>query len=70
MRLKPVFASPCALSLVILAGFPELMPTRVPPRMDKTYQPHAIETSWYQTWESENYFAPQGAGESYTIMIP
>ncbi len=38
--------------------------------MDKTYQPHAIETSWYQTWESENYFAPQGAGDSYTIMIP
>ncbi|MDZ5603421.1 valine--tRNA ligase [Pseudomonas sp. RP23018S] len=38
--------------------------------MDKTYQPHAIETSWYTTWESENYFAPQGAGESYTIMIP
>ena len=38
--------------------------------MDKTYQPHAIETSWYKTWESENYFAPQGAGDSYTIMIP
>ncbi|WP_028695197.1 valine--tRNA ligase [Pseudomonas cremoricolorata] len=38
--------------------------------MDKTYQPHAIETSWYTTWEAENYFAPQGAGESYTIMIP
>ncbi|AMA47023.1 valine--tRNA ligase [Pseudomonas alabamensis] len=38
--------------------------------MDKTYQPHAIETSWYNTWESENYFAPQGAGEPYTIMIP
>ncbi|WHU40867.1 valine--tRNA ligase, partial [Pseudomonas fulva] len=38
--------------------------------MDKTYQPHAIETSWYNTWEAENYFAPQGAGESYTIMIP
>ena len=36
--------------------------------MDKTYQPHAIETSWYNTWESENYFAPQGAGDSYTIM--
>jgi valyl-tRNA synthetase len=35
--------------------------------MDKTYQPHAIETSWYNTWEAENYFAPQGAGESYTI---
>ncbi len=38
--------------------------------MDKISQPHAIETSWYNTWESENYFAPQGAGESYTIMIP
>ncbi|MBD1597884.1 valine--tRNA ligase [Pseudomonas typographi] len=38
--------------------------------MDKTYQPHAIETAWYTTWESQNYFAPRGAGESYTIMIP
>ena len=38
--------------------------------MDKTYQPHAIETSWYQTWEKNNYFAPQGTGEPYTIMIP
>ncbi|WP_263145163.1 valine--tRNA ligase [Pseudomonas sp. RIT-PI-AD] len=38
--------------------------------MDKTYQPHAIETSWYQNWESRGYFAPQGAGEPYTIMIP
>ena len=38
--------------------------------MDKTYQPHAIETSWYQTWETNNYFAPQGSGEPYTIMIP
>lgn len=23
--------------------------------MDKTYQPHAIETSWYETWESNDY---------------
>ncbi|TRX75388.1 valine--tRNA ligase [Pseudomonas mangiferae] len=38
--------------------------------MDKTYQPHALETSWYQTWESRGYFAPQGSGEPYTIMIP
>ncbi|MCG7372222.1 valine--tRNA ligase [Pseudomonas luteola] len=38
--------------------------------MDKTYQPHDIETSWYQTWESKGYFAPQGSGEPYTIMIP
>ena len=38
--------------------------------MDKTYQPHAIEATWYQTWEQNNYFAPQGSGEPYTIMIP
>jgi len=38
--------------------------------MDKTYQPHTIETALYQNWEANNYFAPQGAGEPYTIMIP
>ncbi|MFI8747154.1 valine--tRNA ligase [Pseudomonas sp. NPDC077186] len=38
--------------------------------MDKTYQPHAIESNWYQTWEQNHYFAPQGSGEPYTIMIP
>lgn len=38
--------------------------------MDKTYQPQAIETSWYQHWEQNNYFAPQGSGQPYTIMIP
>ncbi|WP_417311967.1 valine--tRNA ligase [Ectopseudomonas khazarica] len=38
--------------------------------MDKTYQPHAIESNWYQTWEQNDYFAPQGSGEPYTIMIP
>ena len=38
--------------------------------MDKTYQPHEIETSWYQTWEEKGYFAPSGEGEAYSIMIP
>ncbi len=38
--------------------------------MDKTYQPHAIETALYQNWEAKGYFAPQGSGEPYTIMIP
>ncbi len=38
--------------------------------MDKTYQPHAIEANWYQNWESNMYFAPQGSGQPYTIMIP
>lgn len=38
--------------------------------MDKTYQPHEIEKSWYKTWEEKGYFAPQGGDESYSIMIP
>ncbi|MDM7858951.1 valine--tRNA ligase [Thiopseudomonas acetoxidans] len=38
--------------------------------MDKTYQPHAIESTWYQNWEANDYFAPQGSGTPYTIMIP
>ncbi|MGJ0514588.1 MAG: valine--tRNA ligase [Methylomicrobium sp.] len=38
--------------------------------MDKTYAPHAIEQRWYNTWEESGYFAAQGEGESYCIMIP
>ncbi|MRI34586.1 valine--tRNA ligase [Endozoicomonas sp. OPT23] len=38
--------------------------------MEKTYNPHAIERSRYQTWEEKGYFAPSGEGDSYTIMIP
>lgn len=38
--------------------------------MDKTYQPDAIEQRWYQYWEQNGYFAPQGEGKSYCIMIP
>ena len=38
--------------------------------MDKTYDPHAIEQRWYQTWEQEGDFAPSGEGSPYCIMIP
>ncbi len=38
--------------------------------MDKTYDPHAIEQRWYETWEKENYFAPGDDGQPYCIMIP
>ncbi len=43
--------------------------------MEKTYNPHAIEQRWYQTWENQGYFAPAGPGtendrKSYCIMIP
>ena len=44
--------------------------------MDKTYDPHAIEQKWYQTWEQNGYFSAdaetwkQGRRDSYCIMIP
>ncbi len=40
--------------------------------LEKTYNPHAIEQKWYQTWESNGWFAPQqhAGGPSYCIMIP
>ena len=38
--------------------------------MDKTYEPHTIEQHWYQTWEAQGCFAPQGNGTPYCIMIP
>ena len=38
--------------------------------MEKSYNPHAIEERWYQTWEENGYFAPQGGEQSYCIMIP
>ncbi|MGY0217972.1 valine--tRNA ligase [Endozoicomonadaceae bacterium StTr2] len=38
--------------------------------MDKTYSPHELERSWYQTWEEKGFFAPSGEGKPYSIMIP
>ncbi|MCB1650265.1 MAG: valine--tRNA ligase [Pseudomonadales bacterium] len=38
--------------------------------MDKTYQPHQIESHWYQQWEEKGYFTPQGDGDAYSIVIP
>ncbi len=39
--------------------------------MQKTYDPHAIEQSWYQTWEERGYFTPNTEGDArYCIMIP
>ncbi|HAI68994.1 MAG TPA: valine--tRNA ligase [Gammaproteobacteria bacterium] len=39
--------------------------------MEKTYNPHAIEQHWYNSWEQNGYFAPQGTGTTpYCIMIP
>jgi len=38
--------------------------------MDTTYNPTAIEQSWYDYWERGNHFAPSGKGSPYCIMIP
>jgi len=38
--------------------------------VDKTYNPHDIEQRWYQFWEQGGYFAPQGEGKPFCIMIP
>ncbi|MFZ5724211.1 MAG: valine--tRNA ligase [Pseudomonadota bacterium] len=42
--------------------------------MDKTFNPAAIEQTWYRRWEERGHFAPQdparGAGKPYCIMIP
>jgi valyl-tRNA synthetase len=38
--------------------------------MDKTFQPDAIESRWYEFWESQGFFAPQGGDMPYSIMIP
>ncbi|CAI8725929.1 valine--tRNA ligase [Methylocaldum szegediense] len=38
--------------------------------MDKTYEPHSIESRWYKFWEESGFFAPSGRGKPYCIMIP
>jgi len=38
--------------------------------MDKTYQPKDIEQRLYERWEERGYFAPQGDGDPYCIVIP
>ncbi len=42
--------------------------------MDKTYNPHAIEQRWYETWEKDQQFSPEDPAKSdaqpYCIMIP
>jgi len=45
-------------------------PTPAHESMEKTYDPHAIETARYEHWERAGYFQPRGAGEPYCIMLP
>ncbi len=34
------------------------------------YSPQDIEQSWYAKWEENNYFAPSGHGDPFSIAIP
>ncbi|MCL6269059.1 valine--tRNA ligase [Sansalvadorimonas sp. 2012CJ34-2] len=38
--------------------------------MEKTYNPGAIEGTWYKTWEENGWFAPSGSGKPYSIALP
>jgi valyl-tRNA synthetase len=38
--------------------------------LEKAYQPTEIESHWYNEWEKRGYFAPQGKGEPYTMVLP
>ncbi len=38
--------------------------------MDTTYNPSAIEQTWYEYWERNHHFVPAASGEPYCIMIP
>ncbi len=38
--------------------------------LSKSYDPHAIESRIYETWERAGYFAANGQGQAYCIMIP
>ncbi|MEW5790481.1 MAG: valine--tRNA ligase [Pseudomonadota bacterium] len=38
--------------------------------LDKQFDPQACESRWYRQWEARGYFAPQGTGAPYCIMLP
>ena len=38
--------------------------------MDKTFNPSAIESRWYEQWEQNGFFKPNEGDESYSIVIP
>ncbi|MGB5707033.1 MAG: valine--tRNA ligase, partial [Arenicellales bacterium] len=41
--------------------------------LEKSYNPHQIESHWYQHWEQKGYFTADDAGkneDAYCIMIP
>lgn len=40
------------------------------PQLDQHFDPRRIEQDTYRRWEANGYFAPQGNGQSFSIVIP
>ena len=42
------------------------------PRLEKTYDPKAVEARWYEVWTRQGYFhaSPTHPGQPYSIVIP
>jgi len=38
--------------------------------LDKSFDPAAIESTWYERWERLGVFRPSGQGEPYSILLP
>ncbi len=38
--------------------------------MEKSFDPHNLESKWYAHWEERGFFKPSGQGEPYCIMLP
>jgi len=38
--------------------------------MDKSFEPHLIESKWYDEWERRGTFKPAGDGAPYSIFLP
>jgi valyl-tRNA synthetase len=38
--------------------------------MESSFDPHRIEKDLYEQWEDAGYFAPEGNGKPYSIVIP
>ncbi len=38
--------------------------------LNKAYDPAAIESQWYQTWESAGHFVPTGNATPFCLMLP
>jgi valyl-tRNA synthetase len=38
--------------------------------LDKSFDPHAVESRWYAHWESRGWFAASGKGAPYCIQLP